>query len=67
MKLDASQLSKIIHNVLSYSYDGNGNLHFHRFSEKQRQTYIQESQDWAMKIQSSASVAFDFITNLREK
>ena len=63
MKLDASQLSKIIHNVLSYSYDGNGNLHFHRFSEKQRQIYIQESQDWAIKIQSSASVIFDFITD----
>ena len=63
MKLNPSQLSKIIHNVLSYSFDENGNLHFHRFSEKQREVYALESQDWAVKTHSSASVTFDFITD----
>lgn len=63
MKLNPSQLGKIIHNVLSYSFDESGNLHFHRFSEKQREVYTMESQDWAIKTHSSASVTFDFITN----
>ena len=63
MKLDATQLDKIIHNVLSHSYDEDGHLHFHRFSEKQAQTYGEESQDWVMKIHSSASVTFDFVTD----
>ena len=63
MKLDAQQLSKIIHNVLSHSHDEKGNLHFHRFSEKQQQTYITESQDWTMKVLASASVTLDFITD----
>lgn len=63
MKLNTSQLSKIIHNVMSYSIDENGKLHFHRFSEKQREVYALEAQDWAMKTLSSASVTFDFITD----
>ena len=63
MKLNPSQLSKIVHNVLSYSFDENGKLHFHRFSEKQREVYAMESQDWAMKTLSSASATFDFITD----
>ena len=63
MKLNILQLSKIIHNVLSYSIDENGSLHFHRFSEKQREVYALESHDWAMKTCSSASVTFDFITD----
>ena len=63
MMLNTTQLSQIIHNVLSYSFDENGSLHFHRFSEKQRQTYEQESQDWAMKTHSSASATFDFVTD----
>ena len=63
MKLNPSQLRKIIHNVLSYSFDENGKLHFHRFSEKQREVYAMESQDWAMKTLSSASATFDFTTD----
>ena len=63
MKLDATQLSKIVHNVVSFSFDEKGLLHFHRFSEKQRETYARESQDWAMKTRSSASATLDFITN----
>jgi lysophospholipase L1-like esterase len=63
MRLDASQLNKIIHNVLSYSYDENDRLHFHRFSEMQRQTYTQESQEWIAKAKASASATFDFITD----
>lgn len=63
MKLNDSDLCKIIHNVVSYAFDEKGNLHFHRFSEKQRETYARESQDWAMKTRSSASATLDFITN----
>lgn len=63
MKLNTSQLGKIIHNVLSYSFDENGKLHFHRFSQEQREIYALESQDWAMKTQSSASVTLDFVTD----
>lgn len=63
MKLDASQLSKIIHNVLSYSFDEKGGLHFHRFSEAQSKTYASEEQGWEVKTRSSASATFDFITD----
>lgn len=63
MKLEATDLSRIVHNVLSYSFDENGSLHFHRFSEKQRETYCQETQDWAAKTKASASVTVDFITD----
>ena len=63
MKLNTSEMRKMIHNVLSYSFDEKGSLHFHRFSEKQRETYALESQDWAMKTLSSASATFDFITD----
>lgn len=63
MKLNAQQLSKIIHNVLSYSFDEKGSLHFHRFSEKQRQIYAQQSPNWEMKAQSSASATLDFVTD----
>lgn len=63
MKLNPSQLNKIIHNVLSSSYDENGSLHFHRFTEAQREIYEKESVDWVIKTGSSASVTFDFITD----
>ena len=63
MKLDQLNLSKIIHNVVSYSFDARGSLHFSRFSQNQQDTYEKESQDWAMKTRSSASVTFDFITD----
>lgn len=63
MKLHATELGKIIHNVLSWSIDENGRVQLNRFSEKQRQTYALESQDWAMKTLSSASATFDFITD----
>lgn len=63
MKLNAEQLSLIIHNVLSYSFDEKGSLHFHRFSEKQRQIYASQSPNWEMKTKSSASAAFDFVTD----
>ena len=63
MKLNSSQLSGMIHNVLSYSYDEKGSLHFYRFSETQRETYAQESREWIMKTLSSASTSFDFVTN----
>lgn len=63
MKLNTSQISKMIHNVLSWSVNDGGSLHFHRFSETQRETYARESQDWAVKTHSSASATFDFITD----
>ena len=63
MKLSTSQLSKIVHNVLSYSFGENDSLHFHRFSREQREIYGLESQDWEMKTRSSASATFDFITD----
>lgn len=63
MKLDAAQLSKIVHNVVSYSFDEKGWLHFSRFTQQQQSTYAQESDDWAMKTRSSAAVTFDFITD----
>ena len=63
MKMNPSELRKIVHNVLSCSFDENGSLHFHRFSQKQYETYAMESQDWTMKTLSSASVTFDFITD----
>lgn len=63
MKLNRTELRKIIHNVVSYSFDEKGDLHFCRFTEQQQSTYAQESQDWAMKTRSSASATFDFITD----
>ena len=63
MKLNPSQLNKIIHNVLSSSYDENGGLHFHRFTGAQREIYGKESADWVIKTGSSASVTFDFVTD----
>lgn len=63
MKLDASQLSKMIHNVLSCSFDEKGSLHFHRFTEAQREIYALESEDWVKKTLSSASATLDFITD----
>lgn len=63
MKLNPSQLGAIIHNVLSYNFDDNGSLQFHRFTGQQEDTYAAQSQDWAMKTRASASVSFDFITD----
>lgn len=63
MKLNVSQLGKIIHNVLSWTVDEDGRLHLHRFSQEQRRTYELEATDWAMKTLSSASATFDFITD----
>lgn len=65
MRLDSSQLHKIIHNVLSYSVDEQGSLHFHKFTEAQRQVYARMSPDWDLKTQVSASVTFDFVTDSR--
>ena len=65
MKLNPSALGKSIHNVLSYSFDENGSVHFHRFSQEQRKIYALESQDWLIKTQSSASVTLDFVTDSR--
>ena len=61
MKLETSQISKMIHNVLSWSFDDGGSLHFHRFSETQRETYALESQDWVVKTHSSASATFSCV------
>lgn len=63
MKLNEAQLSRIVHNVLSYSFDENGSLLFHRFTEQQREVYALESQDWTIKTPCSASATFDFITD----
>ena len=65
MKLSQSQLKQIVHNVMDVSFDEKGGLRLHRFTEQQRQIYGQESQDWEMKTQASASVTLDFITNSR--
>ena len=63
MKLNRDELGLIIHNVLSYSFDESDSLYFHRFTEAQRNIYARQSADWAMKMQASASVTFDFITD----
>ena len=63
MKLNASQLDKIIHNALCVSYDEKGGLHLCRFSESQRQTYARESEDWVPKTLSGASMTLDFVTD----
>lgn len=63
MKLDRDQLSKIIHNVVSYSFDDKGDLHFCRFSQKQQDTYARQSEDWELKTRASASVTMDFLTD----
>ena len=63
MKLNATQMGQIIHNVVSYSFDEKGSLHFNRFTPKQQNTYVQESEEWEIKTRASASVTFDFITD----
>lgn len=63
MILKETELRKIVHNVLSYSFGDNGSLQLHRFTQQQRQTYALESPDWTAKTHSSASVTFDFITD----
>ncbi len=63
MILKETELRKIVHNVIACSFAEDGSLYLHRFTEQQRQTYALESQDWAMKTYSSASVTFDFVTD----
>lgn len=63
MKLDTTQLGKIVHNALSYSFDEKGSLYVCRFTKQQQDTYAKESADWAMKTRSSASVTLDFVTD----
>ena len=63
MKLDRTQINKIIHNVISYDYDENGYLHFHRFTPTQFEVYKSESEGREIRARASASVAFDFITD----
>ncbi len=63
MKLDATQLNKIVHNVVSHSLDAQGNLHFCRFSQEQQNIYARESEDWEIKTRASASVTLDFLTD----
>jgi len=63
MKLDKTQLSKIIHNVFSYDYDENDNLHFSRFTESQKESYGKESPSWLISVNAGSSVTFDFISD----
>lgn len=63
MRLDRTQIGKIIHNVLSYEYDEEGRLHFNRFTKSQYKAYEAESYDWLRRAVASASVTFDFITD----
>lgn len=63
MKLNEAQLNQILHNALSWSFEENGSLHMHRFTQQQREIYALESQDWVIKTNSSASMTFDFITD----
>ena len=63
MKLNATQLEKIAHNVVSCSFDEKGSLHFNRFTQQQKDIYEKESADWAAKTRASASATFDFITD----
>lgn len=63
MKLDRVQLSKMIHHVLSYDFDEQGELHFRRFTESQRDAYKAASSDWYIRTKASAGVTFDFVTN----
>ena len=63
MKLGRTQLKKIIHNVLSYDYDKNGDLYFRRFTESQRNAYELASKDWFIRTKASAGVTFDFISD----
>ena len=62
--LDQADIQKILHNVLEYSFDEEGFLHFFRFSKLQRQAYIDDkSRDWVAKSRSGASATLDFITD----
>ena len=63
MKLDKTQIDKIIHNVISYDYDKNGSLHFRRFTKTQIESYGEQSADWLIRANASASVSFDFISD----
>ena len=63
MKLDRTQLSKMIHHVLSYDFDEQGELHFRRFTEAQREAYKAASLDWFIRTKASAGVTFDFVTD----
>lgn len=64
MMLSQEDLCKILHNVLEYSFDENGFLHFFRFTKEQRQAYIDDkTRDWVAKSRSGASATLDFITD----
>lgn len=63
MRLGKAEIEKIIHNVLSYDYDDDGRLHFRRFTQSQREAYKEESYDWLVRANASASVTFDFVTD----
>ena len=61
MKLEPKTISQLVHNTLSYTFGENDDLHFYRFTQTQRQTYKQESPEWEMKCDASASVTLDFV------
>lgn len=63
MKLTNTQIGEILHNVLSHSFDDDGRLHFHRFTESQIKTYGAEDEGWVIRANASASVAFDMVTD----
>ena len=63
MKLDKTQIGKIIHNVINYDLDENGALHFRRFQDSQLASYENEAHHWVVRANASASVTFDFLTD----
>ena len=63
MKADTSQLSKMVHNALYHSFDENGGLHIHRFTEEQRRIYGEENPDWVIRNRATASATLDFVTD----
>ena len=63
MKLQKEDIEKIIHNTLSYGIADNGEVHFKRFTEPQLSAYKEQSEDWYIRANASASVTFDFITD----
>lgn len=63
MKLEKSQVLKIVHNTLSCDYDEGGGLHLNRFTQKQLKAYESENPQWLSCAKSSAGITFDFITD----
>ena len=63
MKLNKTELSKLIHNALSCEFDENERLRIKRFTKTQLKSYEAEDSLWLTRAKANATVTLDFISD----